>query len=133
MGNNVGSILIGRKYLLQNRAKLELAQNTSRFDIGQNFFDISDAAGKGLHFTETLVYLLKSLADDLKRVIKLLVQSVLQFFVYCLFDGIELRGITLLHRSNTVAERVAHIIQLLLGLHSISVEFISDHTKSDIQ
>ena len=63
--DELGSITSGLASILKDleSGELDFTKITSGFDVGQNFFEVADTGGEGLHFSQTFMYLLKPFAD----------------------------------------------------------------------
>ena len=73
--------MLRRKHLLQLHAELELADDTARFHIGEDFFQIADACSQLFHFAQAGVHARKLVRDGAEAGRQPLIQCVLQLFI----------------------------------------------------
>ena len=81
------------------------------FDVGKDFFQISDADGKRMHFAQSFVDGIKSFTDEFERFVEMFFHGRLQFFVHGLFHFFEFFGVL-----------VADIFQLFIDQFPVAGE-----------
>ena len=65
--------------------------------VRQHFLEVADAGGKGLHFSETLVYLFQPLTDLFERFAQPLLQRALKLLINGQPHLLKLGGVVSLH------------------------------------
>jgi len=130
---HVGCELVGIEDLLEHGPELHFAPGASCLHVREDFLEVADTCGKGLHFAQTLVHLLKALAHLPEGIAQALIQCALELFVHGLAHLLELFGIVCLDSLELVLYRNSDRLQFLfigfrqladLGGHCLELRFL---------
>ena len=109
-GGDIFFILLMWHNVRDNIAKLNFTINTTRLDAFHNFFEITDAIGKGFHFTEPLIDLGKLARNLFETFVKAMLNGFLQLFIYGLAHLFEFFGVVILKTLDATINGLLYIL-----------------------
>ena len=111
--HHIAQILFRRHDLLQNCAKLNLAQNAAGFYVGKHAGKVPYARSKRLHLSKALIDLLQPFVDKPEGLRHTLFQRLLQLFIHDAAHLVQLPVVVRLHCAKAGFHRIADVFKLL--------------------
>ena len=128
--------MAGRKYLLEQRAKLNFRPRSSGLHVGEHALQVADSGRKALHLAEPPLHRFKPVAHELERFAETLLKRYVQLLVDGLAHLVELLLVAFLQFLDARIDGEPDAVQglrvgvtQLLELHVHAVELGSLHVS----
>ena len=113
---HIFAVLLRGKDVLQDGAKLHFPQNSTGFHIAEDLFEVADALGQRLHFTQTAVNLFQPVIHQAEGFGHAVIEGFLQLFIDGLAHFVQLGIIILANGGKLAFHGRTYILQRARGL-----------------